>query len=425
MANAVKKAGGKDLSVLKGNERASAYRLFTMPADQNRFIFTWEVFKRNVGKLVTVNLLTLVCLLPMIALFILRNFGVTSEGVIGAYSSNLGIGYPGAPLILGEAELAVLRLDNIYFAFLLPISAFTALGIAGATYAVQKMLRSDEEVRIKDFFVGIKENYLSALTGCAVAFLALFFCVLVWNYAGYRMVVDGNLALWIFVRVVDCILIVPFFMVAFWIIGVGSNYAVPPLTAIKYVFRFGFPLFVPSIVCMAIVAVMALPVIWLSDRLMMLIAYAWFVFVGFAAMVMVWSSFTDWAFDSYLDRLKDESKAQEKKAEETRAKESGLSKEERWNMLRIGGKSAYLSRAIQPVNEGARPYIPAGKITQEELAQVARARAVIAEEAETYAAAHAQEEKYVAYNKLFDEKEKSLSQTGKKGKKKLPQKPLY
>lgn len=426
MANPATKTAEKDCGVLKGNERSCAYPLSFASVDQKRFTFTWEVLKRNLGKLVAVNLMMLVCLMPMFVVLLLRQFALASEGLSGAYGSNLGAGYPAAPYILGEAELALWRVDNVYFSFLLLTSVFTALAVAGGTYATQKMLRSEEEFRLRDFFTGIRENYLSALTACALAFCALFFCVLVWNYAGYRMAVEQNVVLWVFVRIVDCVLFVPCLLIALWIVGVRANYDVPPLTTLKYVFRLGMPLFMPALVCVAIMALMALPVLWFGNSMLMIFAYAWFVFLGFAAMALVWSSFTDWTFESYLDRLKDAARLQERRAEEKRAKASGLSEEERLNMLRIGGKSVYLSQAIQPLNEGTKPYIPVGVMTAETLSSIADTRALIKKEAAEYASAHATEEKYVAYNKLFEEKEKILVESDKKGKKKkLPAKPLY
>lgn len=425
MANsATKKAAEKDLTVLKGNEKVCAYPLTSVSADQKRFSYTWEVLKRNFGKLVTVNLMMLCCLLPMIIVLVMRQLAVVDVGVSGIFGSNLGVGYPAAPFILGAEELALLRLDNIYFAFLLITSVFTAVGISGGIYSTQKMLRSDEEFKLKDFFIGVKENYLSTLTACALVFCALFLCVLVWNLAGYRLALDGNTVLWVFVRIVACVLFVPFLLLALWIVGIGGNYSVPALTKLKYSFQLGAPLLLPSLVCVGIMALMALPVLWLGDSMLMIFAYVWFALLAFSAMALVWSSFTDWTFDAYLDRLQGAARLQEKQAEEKRAKESGLTEEERLNMLRIGGRSVYLSRAIEPLNEGTKAYIPVGEMTAEVLAAMAENRAQIVQESAAYAEAHAAEEKYVSYNRLFDEKEKILTEN-KKGKKKFASKPLY
>jgi hypothetical protein len=93
------------------------------------------------------------------------------------------------------------------------------------------------------------------------------------------------------------------------------------------------------------------------------------------------------------------------------------------NMLRVGGRSAYLARAIEPLDKG-EAYIPSVNFTAEDLQKVASSREQLRKAADDHAALHAKEEKYVAYNQLFDDREKAITSEGKSKKKKFNPKML-
>ena len=55
--------------LLEGKEKSEEYARSTLPT--NRWQLFWDIFKGNLGKLVTVNLLTVLFFLPMIAVIVI------------------------------------------------------------------------------------------------------------------------------------------------------------------------------------------------------------------------------------------------------------------------------------------------------------------------------------------------------------------
>ena len=81
--------------LLEGKEKSEEYARSTLPT--NRWQLFWDIFKGNFGKIVKVNLLTLLFFVPLVAViviyFLLGEVNATSY----PFSANLGIGYPAAP----------------------------------------------------------------------------------------------------------------------------------------------------------------------------------------------------------------------------------------------------------------------------------------------------------------------------------------
>lgn len=412
----VKEAQSSKNNYLKGNEKSLEYNVIPAPKDKGRFSLTWDRFSSNTGKMVFINLLMLLCFMPLFVLFYMRQYNISLEGAQGAFGGNLGIGYPAVPDLKGMAESIILRVDTLYFALAILASFFTALALSGGIYCTRKLMRSDEEVKLRDFIVGIKEGYFVALTASIIIFAVLFAAVYIWDYAGYRMATGGSAGLWITLRVLGWVVFAVAVLFSFWLLAIGSNYKQNPWVLTRYTVRFSFYTAIQSILFILMFSVPAL-LLLLSD-IWSMIGYAWFILIGFSVALLIWASFSDWVFDSTLGYTQQQIDVQTQAAEAKKLAGTKISKEEFMDLLLVGSKSVYLSRAIQPLDEGEGVYSLSKKLTADDLAAAAENRAKIKAESEEYAAAHAEEEKYAEYNARFRDREKVVDAVDKKGKKK-------
>ena len=131
MANAEHK--GLIARWLEGKERSEDYARSTLPT--NRWSLFWDILKGRLGKLILINLLVLVTFAPIVAILIFRYISIIANGAVGPFGSGLGVGYPVIPEISGAAELLLMRIDNVYYALLLPAAFIAALGLSGAVVA--------------------------------------------------------------------------------------------------------------------------------------------------------------------------------------------------------------------------------------------------------------------------------------------------
>lgn len=412
----VKSEKSPDFSILKGNEKNVTYKILPVPADKGRFASGWDTFKTKIGKLMVVNLLMLICLAPVFVLFYLRQYKIALDGVSGVFGDNLGIGYPAAPDMTGYAESLILRVDTLFCALAILASFLTAVGLSGGIYCVRKLLRSDEDFKFKDFFIGVKKGYFVALAASVIVFTVFFAAMYIWNLAGYRMAMGDSKGMWITFRVLGWIAFALSVLISLWLLAVGSNYRQNAWGLIKNSLRLCFGSILQSLLFIIMFSLPA--VLFVLAGFFSMIGYVWFVLFGFSTALFIWAAFTDWLFDYALGYNAAQVERQAQADAEKNAALSKVSPDELMNLLLVGSKSAYLSHAVEPLSSGKNAYVLPEKFTAEDLAFLAENRRQLKAESASFAAAHEKEEKYVEYNARFRDREKALEVTDKKGKKK-------
>lgn len=410
----VKKETETDLSRLTGNEKSLTYKVIPAPANTGRFSFGWDKYKTKFGKLIFINILMLICFIPVFVLVYLRQYRLAYEGMNGVFGDNLGIGYPAAPDMTGLAENLILRVDMLFCALAILASFFTAAGISGGLYCTRKLLRSEEELKFKDFFIGIKKGYFVALAASVIVFTVFFAAMYIWDFAGYRMAMGESAGMWITFRVLGWIAFALASLISLWILAVGTNYRQNAWGLIKNSLRLCFGSILQSFL---FAVLFCLPVLLIFiPAFGTMLAYLWFILAGFSTALFIWGAFNDWLFDYALGYTAKQVEVQTQAEESASAPK--MNKEDIMNLLLVGTKSAYLSRAVEPLNSGTNAYVLPENFTAEDLSLAAKRRLQIEEESRVYAAAHENEEKYVEYNARFRDREKALNVTDKKGKKK-------
>ena len=87
---------------LEGKERSEDYARSTLPS--NRWQLFWDIMKGRFGRLMLVNLLTLITFVPLILVYFWRYLVMAAQAMLGPYGSGLGVGYPVIPNVVCVAE---------------------------------------------------------------------------------------------------------------------------------------------------------------------------------------------------------------------------------------------------------------------------------------------------------------------------------
>lgn len=403
-------------SALPGNERKLDYTVLPVPADRGRFGFTWDVLKARLGKIVFVNLLMLVSATPLIVIFILRLSWIAGLGSTGAFGDNLGVGYPATPSTVGLQESLTLSADALFFALAIAGSVVAALGIAGGLYCTRKLMRSDDKFRlIHDFGQGIKHGFLYALVACLLSFSMLFLCVYVWDLAAYEMVMGASKGLWIFLRVLLCVLTALVMLYSLWFLAVGSCYRLSIWGTVKNAARLCFGTFFQSVFFAAFAACPVVLVAF-SNSVINFILEVYFILLGFSLAALIWGAFCDWAFDSYASYTVAQTDAQESVRRE--AIEKAVAEQDIYSLLLIDGRSEFLANAIEPVDKGTHIGTVPYEFSAADLKALAERRAAMGLERDAYAEKYRDDEFRKEYNARFAERDKALVAKDKKGRKK-------
>ena len=415
--------------LLEGKERSEEYARSTLPT--NRWQLFWDIFKGNFGKIVKVNLLTLVFFIPLIFVLIMYFTVLNGSGYIYPFGANLGVGYPAAPNQQGIAELLVLQNGLLLYIGLFVTSFIAALGFAGGLYVVRNMVWTEGIFVSNDFWRGIKLNYKNALQ------TTLFFTVLFSLFHAVIGTIDFSLAIGnlskaqtVFMtisKVMSYIFIVLLIMVSFWMLALGVNYDLKFFMLI----RNAFIVTVATVFQTAFFIVLAL-----IPYLLLLIQSPFFMLIGiFAALLfalaytfLVWLDFAQWVFDKYINPRIQGAKVgrgifNKDGTSSVTGGESESALEYQRTILAYG-KSRLVARPIKPIDDSLQVYDLPTSFTREDLKRLKESKQNIIEDTEAYAEEHKNDLRYVEYNKTFDEREKALQDEldakGKKKKRKPP-----
>ena len=225
--------------LLEGKEKSEEYARSTLPT--NRWQLFWDVFKGNFGKIVKVNLLTLLFCVPLLAVIIFYFLMGEFNSTFYPYGTNLGVGYPAiSGELVGLSERLIMQNNLMLYLGVLITSFIAAVGLSGGMYVVRNMVWTEGIFVTNDFWRGIKLNYKNALQTCLFFCVIFFLCGTVIDSASLYLTL-GVLEPWqeVFMHIAQgsgYVFIIVAALMSLWMIAMGVNYQVGFWALIKNAF---------------------------------------------------------------------------------------------------------------------------------------------------------------------------------------------
>lgn len=406
------------LQSLVGNDMADDYVRTYVP--QGRWSDTWSLFKANFVKLVIINVLTLVFFVPGIALMYFRLIYVTNLSAVYPFSSNSGIAIH-TPSTIGLAETIVFSADLLFYSALIIAGLIASVGISGAAYSVKRLINSHGDFTVKGYFHGIKRCYLNTVIPVTVFIIFYYVSVIISDWSAQAIAYGASAAGPITAKVFIIIATVLVGIFAMWVMAVGVSYKVK----FKYLIKNSFVLFIGTVLQTIFMLGIAMLPVWLmllgiAAQFFTVVGIIFFIFLGFSYILLVWMAYTQWVFDSFITpAIATEKQAKLEKM--TPKQREAVKREEDMQAARellAAGKSELVGRPIKPIDDEISVREIPATFGRGDVAKAQEDRNAMNKGIDDYYEDHKNETKYVEYNKMFAEREKALSDTDKKGKKK-------
>ena len=285
--------------MIEGPERSETYAASTLPTI--RWQLGWDVFKTNTGKHFKINLLTLVFLLPFIAICVLTYMYKLANVDILPFTQNMAIGYPSYPSTFGLSANLALSASVEFFKFLIVGILVGAVGLSGGFYVMRNMVWAEGVIVGSDFFKGVKQNYFVVLFSLLFYGVIMGLSVISVNMA--QLFIDtctGIKWLLISAQVLTYIIMGIVSIMVLYMITLGVTYKLSFGKLIRNSFILTIGL-IPTNVFFAFLA--ALPFLLFSLKVSMLMALAIvLVFVwGFSIFMLIWTDYSNWVFDRFIN----------------------------------------------------------------------------------------------------------------------------
>ncbi len=414
---------------LEGKERSEDYARGTLPT--SRWALFWDILKGRFGKLILVNLMVFVTCIPIFLIIFFHTYNLAAVGASGTFGAGLGVGYPYIPQSPGQLEWLVLQLDLFYFALLIPASVIAAVGVAGGMYIIRNLIWTEGIFVANDFLRGIKRNFFSMLEGALFFSVVLFAATIVGDLADVFVATGSSAAGWMIAsKVIGYIFVAFAVLVTLWIISLGVNYKQGPFALLRNAIVMTVGTF-PQSVFFAALAVWPIFLVIFGSGFLLAIGLVLIVLFGLSWLMLVWMDFSQWAFDKFVNPEhgyetgrglynKDKPVSENAPQKEVSLEESAAMREMRRQIV-AQGKSKLMCRPIKPVDDGVDIYQLPDSFSREDLQRLRESRTAVEEDVRAYEEEHKNDERYVEYNRIFEEQERALRDEdagGKKTKKK-------
>lgn len=404
---------------LEGHELADDYVRTHVP--KGRWGDTWDLFKSNLFKFVIINALTLLFFLPGVLVIYFKDTVISQMGTAYPFSSNPLFTYPITPSMQGAQESLYFSFDVRFYALLLVAGILASVGLAGACYSIKKLINTHGQFSIRGYFHGVRVCFFNVLLPVELFILFVYAALVVSDWSALAIANGASKGGPITAKVFIIIAAVIIGVICAWVLAVGVSYKVK----FKYLIKNSFVLLFGSLIQTVFMLGFALIPVWfllLGEvvGLFKIVGYVVFVFIGFSFIILCWFAFTQYVFDTFITpAIKSEEEARKANltpkqlAAEKEEDEKAIARE-----LLAAGRSELVGRPMRPIEGGTEVKEVGVAYGRADIRRVSDDRQKIKSEVDSYIEEHKHDTRYVEYERLFAEREKALSTTDKKGRKK-------
>lgn len=284
--------------LIAGKEKDEGYARASLPS--NRWELFWDIVKGSFWKIVLINVLTVIFLIPFFLLFVFRSIGLSNLGASFPYSLPFGIGY-GAPVSFsGIAEGIVFNVNSIVFLFMPIAMIIGSLGISGGAYVIRNMIWTEGIFVANDFWRGIKQNYKQILL-ITIVYSVVFYMSVIGVCMADRVIAMGAENSWIYTvsKIISIVILVFYTMMTFHMITMSVTYELKFFDLIKNAFLFTIGLPIQNIIFIFLASIPFL--LLLLGEVLVGIGVALIITFGVSYFLLVWTDYTHWIFDKYIN----------------------------------------------------------------------------------------------------------------------------
>ncbi len=413
--------------MLEGKEKSEEYARSTLPT--NRFQLFWDIFKGNFGKIVKINILVLIFFIPVFFVLIVNRMLTLSNASLLPYGSNLGVGYPGFPVMAGVYEGSVLQTGFVTCIGIIVSAFIAAIGLSGGMYVMRNMVWTEGIFVANDFWRGVKLNYKNALQTALFYSFVLLVGISAINMAdlylaSFEVTKFYRAMLYISKGISYAIIVISTFM-AFWQIALGVNYTMKYRTLFKNSFLLTVGM-LPQTVFFVFIALIPFLLYLFGVGLLTTIAVIITILFAFSFALLVWLDFAQWTFDKFINPKISGAKVgrgiYNKDGTSQMQNGESAAEKEYTRLIVSAGKSDLIAKPIKPIDDSLQVYELPTSFSREDLKRLRESKDNIMQDTEAYAEEHKNDLKYVEYNKQFEARERALSEEEIKNHKKKSKK---
>lgn len=381
----------------------------------NRWELFWDIFKNAFWKLVVVNLLIILFCVPLALLIYYRSVLEANYATIYPFSQGFGVGYQAPINMLGFSESITYTVNVLSFLFLPLAMIFAALGLSGGAYVMRNIVWTEGVFVSNDFWKGIKGNYKQIVVICLLYSLVFYITMLTASYSRCYIVVNAE-ATWVYhvCEILSYFILAYYTLMTLYMISMAVTYELSIGKIIKNSLYIAFA-FLPHGILFVMAMSVPVVLLFISQSAPMVLALGLLVmlFIGVSYMLLVWTNYSQWCFDNYINDRVPGAKKNRGIYEKVKSQASEIEKQKYKTLKR----NTLNSRPIKPITDEEIKIVELPQsFNREDLLRLKQSKAEMVEDHEKYVEEHKNDERY-----LPTEEEKEIQKQEQERLKKLQQ----
>ncbi|MBR5192418.1 MAG: hypothetical protein IKW33_03305 [Clostridia bacterium] len=409
-----KKMGFVDRLVL-GAEKSEGYARASLPS--NRWELFWDILKGSFWRLVLINLLIVLFLIPLFALLILHKIALSGMGAMGPFNQVFGVGYQGVPNMNGFAEQISFNATTSSLLFLPLTAFFVSISLAGGAYIMRNIVWTEGIFVANDFWRGIKENYLKMLMISLVYSLVFYISTIILGFISQMSALQGGSVLLTICEIIVYLVMILYTIMSLHMVTMTVTYELP----IKALFRNSAIITIglaPQNLFFLFLGSLPFLIMGLGEFFEG-IGYVILVLISFSLFLLVWTNYSQWVYDKFINDKVPGAKKNRGIYEKIKGDESESIRKHKEQII-LAQHTALNSRPIKPITDDELQLaeLPTS-FSRKDLEKLQASKQAIYDDHDRYVEEHKNDEKYkltedeIALKKVQDEKAKRIEKAKK------------
>ncbi len=309
----------------------------------------YEVFMSNFMKMLGLNFMMLLFLLPTFVLLFFRTTTIYGNAASSPFSANMGVGYFPFASLLGLEEKIIYSANFTFFMWL-PAAAFVlGVGLSGGMYVMRNLCWGENPPVFKTFFRGVKKNIFPVLASSVIYSIILSAAALTISRIDCSVALSGSTWYFVIFKILLYAVIVFASLIFLAMTSISVTYTGNYFSQLKNSCIFTLAL-LPLNIFFAVFALLPFALLFLGSNALSL-ALILILFLGVSFTMLVWTVYSQWIYDKFINgRVKTyEASAEEIAKHNSREKEKVVAGEDEG--YREVGKLKSIMDGVTPVTD--------------------------------------------------------------------------
>ena len=286
-----------------GKDKDENYARSTLPS--NRWELFKDILKGRFWKLILLNLMLIIALVPAALILFLKTQSIALLGETLNFSGSLFTGYPYMPGLTDYAVMYEFSLNIQVFSLLIVGIMFAGVIFSGVFYIVRNLVWSEGVFIANDFWKGLKSNILSFLFITFLLGVVLLISNLNISIINYTTYFDPTSFLAKpfvnnILKGLTYIFCGFFFIMTFFMFTITVTYKVKPFQLLKNSFYLTLGLLPRNLLFMAL-SLSPIILMFVIGGVFTGLLLGVMLLLGFSCGVLVWTIYSHWVFDKFLN----------------------------------------------------------------------------------------------------------------------------